>query len=89
MFDFSLLCQKGLIHNILSGKEYNDTVLFGFGFWINSMLCIINSQSFLFASKATLLSDKQLELHFRLSRQGVGKEERGSREVAVERNERP
>lgn len=63
-------------------------MFFGFRFRINAMLCITNSQNFLFASKATLLSDKQLELHFQLSRQGVGKEERGSREAEVERNER-
>ena len=85
---FSLLCLKGFIFNILQGKEYDNTAFFVLGFLINSRLYIIIPQNFLFSSKTTLLSDKQLEVNSQLSRHEVGKEGRSSREVEVETNER-
>ena len=52
------------------------------------MLDIIIPQHFLFASKATLLHDKQMEINPQLSRHQIGKEGRGSREAEVETNDR-
>lgn len=82
---FYLSC---LYQYILQGEEYDNAASFVLGFLISFRLCIIILKILPFASKATLLSDKKLQINSQVSRHGIGKVGSGIRESEVEVNER-